>query len=157
MIKKPLPGDGNATMQIDAIGDLEGIQLDDNEASDAPESLLPPSLGEGGRAMPPPLPAFTAQPQHAGPAAPQRSGAPAAKSPRNVLVYGVIFVVVAIGITAGLKLGSALRGPAPVAPVASAAPTEAPAPPAASAVPSASPSVMRLDTIEVRDLPAESK
>lgn len=152
MIKKPEPGEGNATMQIDALGDLDGVQLDDNEASDAPASI-PPSAGEGGHAKPPPLPVFTAQPPVHG--APPPSSASVAKSSRNVLVYGAIFVVVAIGITAGVKLGSALRGPAPVASVPSAVPSEPPA--AAASAPSAAPTVMRLDTIEVRDPPADSK
>ncbi|MEO6419566.1 MAG: hypothetical protein ABIP39_09185 [Polyangiaceae bacterium] len=159
MIKKPEPGDGNATMQIDAIGDLEGVQLDDNEASDVPESV-PPSRADAGRATPPPIPAFMAQPPGPpGASAPPRGSAPPpAKAPRNALVYGVVFVVVAIGIAAGVKLGSALRGPAPVAAVPSAAPSAVPseAPAAApSAVPPAAGSVMRLDTIEVRDPPAD--
>jgi hypothetical protein len=162
MIKKPEPGEGNATMQIDAVGDLEGVQLDDNEASDAPASVPPPSIG---RAMPPPIPAFAAAAP--APAAPPRPSAPPAKSSRSPLIYGAIFVVVAIGITAGVKLGSALRGPAPLASgpssgAPSSAPTEAPgsAPSpssAASAAPSSASSVMRLDTIEVRDPPAETK
>jgi hypothetical protein len=156
-MKKPEPGDNSTmqTMQIDAVGDLEGIQIDDSEAIDAPATMPPPSIGRG---TPPPLPAFSAQhPPSAELGAPRLTGAPApATGPRKVLVYGAIFVLVAIGITAGVKLGSALRGPAVAAApsaVASAAPVAEPS----AAVPSTAPTVMRLDTIEVRDPPADTK
>ena len=147
-MKKPQPPESNATMQIDAVGDLEGVELDDNEAEDAGASVPPPSVG---RALPPPLPPLVAQSQR-----PVASPAP---GPKRAVVYGAIAVMVAVGIAGGLTLGSALRGkPAPAAP-STVALVSAPAAatPSASAAPPAAPTVMRLDTIEVRDPPAEAK
>ena len=150
-MKKPEPPQSNATMQIDAVGDLEGIQLDDNEAEDAAASVPPPSVG---RALPPPLPPVAPSVQT------RLSAPPAPSGPKRTVVYGAIAVVVVVGIAGGLALGSALRGkPAPLSPAA-VVPISAPvaAAPSASAVPpSAAPTVMRLDTIEVRDPPAETK
>lgn len=148
MIKKPEPGDNNATMQLDAVGDMEGVQLDDSEAEDAPGSVPPPSVG---RAAPPPLPAFAAQPPGSRPSAP-----PPPAGPRRAAVYGAIAVMVVVGITGGLMLGSALRGKPAVTAAPSAAPSGAP-PGAAASAPSSTPTVMRLDTIEVVDPPAETK
>ena len=149
-MKKPQPPESNATMQIDAVGDLEGVELDDNEAEDAGASVPPPS--SVGRALPPPLPPPVAQSQR--PVAP-----PAPSGPKRAVVYGAIAVMVAVGIAGGLTLGSALRGKPAPAPPATVAVVSAPAAaaPSASAAPPAAPTVMRLDTIEVRDPPAGTK
>jgi hypothetical protein len=158
-MKKPELPEANATMQIDAVGDLEGIQLDDNEAEDAGASVPPLSVG---RALPPPLPALVAesQPLLAPPAQTRPSAPPAPSGQKRTVVYGAIVVVVVVGIAGGLALGSALRGkPVPVAPSA-VVPRSVPvaaAPSASAAPPPAAPTVMRLDTIEVRDPPAETK
>lgn len=147
-MKKPDPPESNATMQIDAVGDLEGVQLDDNEAEDAAQSMPPPSVG---RALPPPLPELGALSQP--PLIIRPSAPPPAPAPKKAIVYGAIAVMVVVGITGGLTLGSALRGK-PVAAAPSAAPS---AVPSADPAPSTAPTVMRLDTIEVRDPPAETK
>ena len=120
-MKKPDDPSSSATMQID-VSDLEP---------------RPPSVPPSSRAAPPPLPPQVAAPAPAAPAT----------NPGKMAIYGALFLAfLAAAIFGGMKVGLALRGPAPAA---SAAPSIVTANAVPSPTPSPSPAILSIPTVEV--------